>query len=286
MRSLLFALLLVGCPGADAPAPDSGGDPPDEQAQEAHDAGSQGEAGKDAGKAGENPNPDEAGESPDPGKAGENPDPDKEGEKPDPDEAGENPDPDKSGENPDPGPDPTAEDPARAAAPDAGKPPPDAAGLYGWDDNVGAVARDADGSICWKLAGDPPDGAPVTVVRLQPEVSVYAARVAGRCDPGPDPILLGDTPAPRTKLTVEGLGSDPFVGIAVLGGPSLKADGDAGVGDIDRDGKDEALVACKTGEGLMLSAWKGKPRKGDKVWSSYHFLGYEVEPNCTDAEVN
>ncbi len=180
----------------------------------------------------------------------------------------------------------TADEKPSSAAPDAGKPPPGDGSLYGWDDNVGAVSSDPDGAVCWKLAGDPPEGAPVTVAALHPKVVVHSATVVGRCDPGADPLMLGDKPSPRVRLKVEGLGKDAFAGIAILGAPRLRADGDDAAGEIDGDGKDEALAVCRTGEGLMLSAWKGKARKGKKVWSAYHFLGGEAKSTCTDGEVN
>ena len=37
---------------------------------------------------------------------------------------------------------------------------------------------------------------------------------------------------------------------------------------------------CTSGEGMHLTAWSGKPLTGKRVWHAYHYLGYDVEPNC------
>jgi hypothetical protein len=42
--------------------------------------------------------------------------------------------------------------------------------------------------------------------------------------------------------------------------------------------------SCATGEGLFLTAWAGKPLEGKRLWSKYYYLGYDVDPNCTELD--
>ena len=41
------------------------------------------------------------------------------------------------------------------------------------------------------------------------------------------------------------------------------------------------LKRCASTEGLHLTAWRGASR----VWHEYYYLGYDVEPDCSEAEV-
>lgn len=42
--------------------------------------------------------------------------------------------------------------------------------------------------------------------------------------------------------------------------------------------------SCATREGLYLTAWAGKPLKGKRLWSEYYYLGYDVDPDCTELD--
>ena len=41
------------------------------------------------------------------------------------------------------------------------------------------------------------------------------------------------------------------------------------------------IATCASGEGIHLNAWRGSKR----VWHEYFYLGYDLEPDCTEAEV-
>ena len=47
-----------------------------------------------------------------------------------------------------------------------------------------------------------------------------------------------------------------------------------------------AFRSCSSLEGVHFSAWSGGALKGKRVWHSYYYLGYDVEPTCTDADFN
>lgn len=40
------------------------------------------------------------------------------------------------------------------------------------------------------------------------------------------------------------------------------------------------IATCAAGEGIHLTAWRGSKR----VWHEYFYLGYDLEPDCTEAE--
>jgi len=40
--------------------------------------------------------------------------------------------------------------------------------------------------------------------------------------------------------------------------------------------------SCTTQEGVILEVWAGTPRKSSPLWSEYYYLGYDVEPSCTE----
>jgi hypothetical protein len=42
--------------------------------------------------------------------------------------------------------------------------------------------------------------------------------------------------------------------------------------------------ACTSSEGLHLTVWAGTPLKSDRLWHEYYYLGYDVEPSCTDRD--
>jgi hypothetical protein len=50
--------------------------------------------------------------------------------------------------------------------------------------------------------------------------------------------------------------------------------------DLDRDGVPESYRSCTSAEGVHLSVWAGQRR----LWHYYYYVGYDLEPTCTDAD--
>ena len=55
--------------------------------------------------------------------------------------------------------------------------------------------------------------------------------------------------------------------------------------DIDRDGTPESYRECTSAEGVHLTVWTGEPLRGTRIWHHYYYLGYDVEPTCTEADI-
>ncbi|HSJ32552.1 MAG TPA: hypothetical protein VK933_14020 [Longimicrobiales bacterium] len=69
------------------------------------------------------------------------------------------------------------------------------------------------------------------------------------------------------------------LGIAILEGDAI-----ATHPDLDGDGVPESFRACTSSEGVHLSVWSGEPLRGRRLWQYYYYLGYDVEPDCTDED--
>jgi len=77
---------------------------------------------------------------------------------------------------------------------------------------------------------------------------------------------------------------EPFLGIAVLGaGDGVTTSGGKASAQLPNApaGKRLYFRVCTSNEGMHMTAWSGKPLTGKRVWHAYHYLGYDVEPNCT-----
>jgi hypothetical protein len=49
-------------------------------------------------------------------------------------------------------------------------------------------------------------------------------------------------------------------------------------------GQEIVFRSCSSHEGIHFSAWTAGVPKEKRVWRAYYYLGYDVEPTCTDAE--
>ena len=95
---------------------------------------------------------------------------------------------------------------------------------------------------------------------------------------------LGDFFYAVTTQSPVRLLSGGVVVAVVASGPLLVAGADGVSGDIDNDGVPEYFRQCTSNEGLHFTVWSGQPLRGDRRWHRYFFLGYDVEPSCTEAE--
>jgi hypothetical protein len=77
----------------------------------------------------------------------------------------------------------------------------------------------------------------------------------------------------------------PLLGIVVVY-PMTPLVIDQGVvrGDIDGDKKEEYFRSCTSTEGIHFTIWAGKPLKSHRRWHAYVYLGYDLEPTCTDKD--
>jgi hypothetical protein len=75
----------------------------------------------------------------------------------------------------------------------------------------------------------------------------------------------------------------PAVALARVSRPLTLADSVVAL-DIDGDGKVDTVRSCTSTEGVHLTVWDGAPATGRREWHRYVYLGYDLEPTCTDPE--
>lgn len=82
----------------------------------------------------------------------------------------------------------------------------------------------------------------------------------------------------RTQLSI------PAIGV-LTSSNQLHRVGLEVVSDLDGDGIEESFRSCASFEGLHLTVWSGQALTGTRKWHSYYYLGFGIEPTCTQAEV-
>jgi hypothetical protein len=76
----------------------------------------------------------------------------------------------------------------------------------------------------------------------------------------------------------------PWVAIAVAGASAAEEDDGKVVMELDGKPPRESFRVCASMEGLHYTIWSGAPLTGTRRWHEYTYLGYDVDPTCTDAE--
>ena len=155
---------------------------------------------------------------------------------------------------------------------------------FDYQSNAGILLHKKDGGVCLTIANATiPAGAQLQFAYDGQPPTVGQAEVIGKrlddCSDGEDgglnhysvKILRGEV-LPATPA------------FAILHTNALAAGADTVTGDIDGDGKPEAVHFCISSEGVHVTVWEGQPLKGKRKWHGYHYLGYDVEANCTEAE--
>ena len=84
----------------------------------------------------------------------------------------------------------------------------------------------------------------------------------------------------KNRLEPETLG----VGVAGYSGPFENTGGFVGFNTLRLQGKPDYFSSCSGSEGVNLLVWNGLPPQGTLEWRRYHYLGYDVETTCTEAD--
>ena len=129
-------------------------------------------------------------------------------------------------------------------------------------------------------------GRTIVLVATDPAPATGEAEIAGRLDQSCIPGSQGTAGYSHYSLKMvrgELAENAPAFAIANFGGVPRVSD--SGItADLDGDGQAESFRACTSTEGVHLTIWTGKPPEGRRRWHFYHYLGYDVSPNCTEGE--
>ena len=141
--------------------------------------------------------------------------------------------------------------------------------------------------LCFATDSALAPGTPVTVVFTGIPQHFAAGRLAARkrlpCIPPsrtpPIDSMQYVVEIPRDTLDRRG------VPIVILGGvPTPEQRGDTVTIAIDRGRPPVRFGVCAGTEGLHATAWAGAPLLSPRVWHAYYYLGYDVDPTCSEAE--
>jgi len=160
------------------------------------------------------------------------------------------------------------------------------AAAFDFASGIGIVDIDAGGRACVDIAtGQLRVGQQLTVVILaEPQTAVTAEVTAphGRPCRGEANARAGDS---HYLLRLAPGTADATVALAVLAPVSaFSVVGGLVSADLDGDGRRAHFRSCASQEGLHLTVWSDAAL-GRRRFHAYHYLGYDVEPSCTDAEV-
>ena len=120
---------------------------------------------------------------------------------------------------------------------------------------------------------------PETFVRLvspSDERAGFVARTGAKRAVSDEGLQLYD-------LAIEGKPTLPAIAVVGFHGQFQKQ-GKWWWADLYGDGRREFFRSCTSSEGLHFTVWSGQPLTGTLLWHQYHYLGYDVEPNCSPAE--
>jgi hypothetical protein len=156
---------------------------------------------------------------------------------------------------------------------------------HGLAGRLGVVTRRGNGCHVLQLTGPAPaPGTAVQVVRLSSPQTVAAARVVvwRTCFDGKGGPVQGRRVAlDLGEVALEA--GEVAIGVVDPPRPVEVHEGHAVV-ELEGDGVPLRFRACRSAEGLHLTAWSGKPLESTRHWHAYHFRGREAEPTCQEAD--
>ena len=98
---------------------------------------------------------------------------------------------------------------------------------------------------------------------------------------------ISDVPLRAMRVRVTGDQPASFVGVAIQvpRASTFEVINGAVVTDLDGDGQREFFRSCTSIEGVHITVWSGAPLTGQRRWHAYHYVGYDMVPSCTAAEI-
>jgi hypothetical protein len=142
-----------------------------------------------------------------------------------------------------------------------------------------------------RLCFDAPDlglapGGPVTVVYSAfPQYSTagrLGRRAKAPCFPPPrssPDSMQYIVDAPDDTIGPHGV---PMVILGKLPAPRMR--GDTVTLEVEPGKEPWRFRTCASTEGIHATAWSGVPLASPRRWHAYYYLGYDVEPDCTEAD--
>jgi hypothetical protein len=161
---------------------------------------------------------------------------------------------------------------------------------FAYEADVGVVVPDGAGSHCLVIPREAIDsGSTLQVVAVSfagsgEAPAVGYAQVTG-IEPGTCGAIHAGPSDRRYRVALPpGLATWGTPTVALHDAGPVAIDAGALTGDLDGDGTPEHFRMCSSTEGLHLTIWSGEPLVGTRRWHFYYYLGYDVEPDCSEAD--
>lgn len=130
-------------------------------------------------------------------------------------------------------------------------------------------------------------GTPIAVV-----IFTHSGQQLVRARVKSGPLRLAVTEAkvtsPSDSYTLAGFDSEVLTGVIGVG--VANADGQCRLSggavrcDLEADSPAQSFRVCASREALHFSIWTGEPLEGEQRWRVYYYLGYDLEPDCTEQD--
>jgi hypothetical protein len=163
-------------------------------------------------------------------------------------------------------------------APDRDAPPADSARVSALPDSLFGVVASRNDTTCLRTRRREQRALDSVLVIIPDEQRVFRAEVAEELASCRDEAPASDLAYYRLNAAGTDAG---YLGIAVLSRTPVPSGART---DIDGDGIAEDYRACTSTEGVHLTVWAGDALRSRRVWHYYYYLGYDVEPNCVEAD--
>jgi hypothetical protein len=147
------------------------------------------------------------------------------------------------------------------------------------------VAAISGTAACLASAGAPlAEGTAVTLVTPEKPQRVHRAVVKGRAS-ACTTLERAGIGGPYYQVAAAPAEADAPLAVAILGAVRAAVVNDVAEVTFGATGEPLTVRSCTSREGVHLTAWRGKPREGRRVWHAYWYLGYDVEPSCTERDM-
>ena len=151
---------------------------------------------------------------------------------------------------------------------------------------IGVAAPARDGQVCVAMPAS--DAPPASVTLIEPSLP-HAIRVAtivrpvDSCEPLERALIPGPYYAVHVPRSAD---TEARVWLALPGRVATRRT-PSGVFTVQLGPPypDAQVRSCTSREGLHLTVWAGAPLKSPRLWHSYYYLGYDVEPSCENGDV-
>jgi hypothetical protein len=179
----------------------------------------------------------------------------------------------------------------RSGEPDGRAEPP--ADGFVYEQRIGLARLQADGSGCLAVFDrEVGIGTRVALIDQQPtddattlSEGVVSGTLASCDEHIADPSSAGTVPSLYVVSLAPGSRWSGGAVIAVVEPPGdVTKMGGVIASDLDGDGTRESFGVCASSEGLHYMVWTGAPLEGRLRWHRYLYLGYDLEPSCTERE--